>query len=200
MTFRHRVVQTQFYALGVVEFALLLRDVLRDVHENGSGPAGLRDMKRFLDGRRELANVLDQVVMLDAGTRDADRIALLERILADRMRRHLSADDDHGDRIHVRRRNAGHGIGDARSRGDQRYADFLAGSGIAVGGVDRALLMPDQHMLYLVLLEKLIVDIQYGAARIAEHIFDFFQGEAAQDYLRARQDFFRHNDTSVAVC
>ena len=47
----------------------------------------------FLDGNREVLDVLYQEVVLDAGARSCHRIALLERILADGMGRHLTGDD-----------------------------------------------------------------------------------------------------------
>ena len=56
--------------------------------------------------------------MLHAGSRNADGIALLKRILPDCVSGHLPRDDDHRDGIHVRRGNAGDGIGHARTGSD----------------------------------------------------------------------------------
>ena len=44
--------------------------VLRHVNQDGAGPAGARDVKGFLDGRRDVAHVHHQVVVL--GDRQGD--------------------------------------------------------------------------------------------------------------------------------
>ena len=103
------------------------------------------------------------------------------------MRRHLAGDHHHRDRVHVGGGDAGHGVGDAGPRGDQRDADFLRGARVAVGGVHRALLVAHQHVLHLVLLEQLVVDEQDRAAGIAEYVFDAFFLKAANHDLGSSQ-------------
>src|SRR5207244_9725240 len=51
----------------------------------------------------------------------------------------------------------------------------------------RALFVPDQHVLELVLLEQLVIDIEDRAARIAEDVLDAFLLEAADHNFCARQ-------------
>src|SRR4029434_8909708 len=53
--------------------------------------------------------------------------------------------------------------------------------------MDRALLVANEHMLHLVLLEKLVVDVENRTARIAEHVLDAFFLEAADDDFRIGQ-------------
>ena len=67
-------------------------NVLWDVNHHRTGASGLRDVERFMKHTRKVIDVLDQPVVLGARPRNADRVALLERIVADQVRRHLSAD------------------------------------------------------------------------------------------------------------
>jgi hypothetical protein len=53
--------------------------------------------------------------------------------------------------------------------------------------MDRALLVAHQDMLHLVLLEKLVVDVEHRAAGIAEHVVDALLLEAADNDLGAAQ-------------
>jgi hypothetical protein len=66
-------------------------------------------------------------------------------------------------------------------------ADLVARARIAVGGVRRALLVPDEDVLDLVLLEQLVVDEQHRAAGVAEDDLDPLFLQAAHDDLGARQ-------------
>ena len=87
-----------------------------------------RLLNRCEQSRRELGDVLHEEVVLDARARDAHGVAFLERILADRVRRHLAREDDHRNGVHVRRRDTGHGVRDARSRRHETNADLLGGA------------------------------------------------------------------------
>ena len=60
--------------------------------------------------------------------RDADGVALLERVQADGVRRHLAGEHHHRDRVHVGGGDAGHRVGHAGAGGDQRHADLLRAS------------------------------------------------------------------------
>ncbi|CAM5201017.1 hypothetical protein BTHI11S_04833 [Bosea thiooxidans] len=81
---------------------------------------------------------------------------------------------------------AGDGVGRARAGGDKHAADLArAGAGIALGGVDRTLLVADEHVLDLVLLENGVVNREYGAARITEQVLDTLILKRADDHLGA---------------
>ena len=69
--------------------------------------------------------------------------------------------------------------------GDKADADTLAGARIRIRRMYGRLLVPNQHVLELVLFEYLVVDIEHGAAGIAEHKVDFFFRETANDDFRA---------------
>src|SRR5690606_30194902 len=61
------------------------------------------------------------------------------------------------------------GVGHARPRRDDHDAGLAGGSGIALGGVHGALLMPHQHVAYARLGIQRIVQGQHGAPRIAKN-------------------------------
>ena len=69
-------------------------DVLRDVDDDRPRPAGLGDVERLVQDAREVVDVLHQPIVLRARARDADRVALLESVVADQVRRHLPGDAD----------------------------------------------------------------------------------------------------------
>ena len=146
--------------------------VLRDVDHDRARPAARRDVERLVQHAREIVHVLHEVIVLGAGPRDADRVAFLERVVADQMRRHLAGDAHERDRIHQRVGQRRHGIRGAGSRGDQHAADLAGRARIALGGVSRALLVAHQDVLQLVLLEDRVVDRKYRAARITEDVLD----------------------------
>ena len=158
---------------------------LRNVDHDRPGTPGARDVESLLHRQRQLAHVLDEEVVLDDRPRDADRVALLERIEADRRRRHLAGDDDHRDRVHIGGGDAGHGIGDARAGGHQRNADLAGRTRVAVGSVDCGLFMTHQHMLDRLLFVQGVLDIDHGTAWIAPEVLDPFGLQAANQDFRA---------------
>ncbi len=170
-----RVVRAHFHALRIAVVGNLLeRHILRDVHHHGTGTAGAGDVEGLLQGLSQVARVLDQEVVLDDGPRDAHGVAFLEGIQADRRRGHLAGDDDHGNRIHVGRRDAGHRVGEARAGGHQRHAHVARGARIAVRRVHGRLLVPYQHVLDGVLLVEGVVDVEHRPARVAPHVLHAF--------------------------
>ncbi|MNT40986.1 hypothetical protein D3C72_1773330 [compost metagenome] len=125
--------------------------------------------------------------MLDDGTRDADRVAFLEGVQADRGRRHLAGNDHHRDRVHVRRRDAGDRIGQAGTRGHQCHADFAGGARIAVGCVHGGLFVTHQHVLDGVLLVERVVDVENRATRVAPDVLDAFGLQCLDQHFSAHE-------------
>ena len=158
-----------------------------DVDQHRAGTAGARDVERAAHGLGQILDVAHQEVVLDAGTRDANGVAFLEGVLADRRRGNLTADDDHRDRVHVGSGDAGDRVGHAGAAGHDADADLLRRARIRVGGMHGGLLMADQDMLEFVLLENRVVDVKHRAAGVAENVFHAFFGQAAHDDIGAIQ-------------
>ena len=99
--------------------------------------------------------------------------AFLEGVVADQVGRHLAGQAEHRESLSmsasVRPVTALVAPG---TRGHQHDADLAGRAGIALGRVDRALLVADQDVAQGVLLEQRVIDRQDGAARIAEHHVD----------------------------
>ncbi len=186
----HRVVGAHLDRRRIAERRGRHRHVLGDVDHHRAGPAGAGDVERLLHRHRQVADVLDQEVVLDHRPGDADGVALLEGVEADRRRRHLAGDDHHRDRVHVGGGDPGHGIGDARAGRDQGDADLAGRPGIAVGRMHRRLLVPDQHVLDRLLLVERVVDVEDRAAGVAPEVLDVFCLQAAdQDFGAVRLAF-----------
>ena len=142
-------------------------------------------MKRLVQHARQVVDVLDQIIVFRARPRDADRVAFLERVVADQMRRHLPGDDDERDGIAQRIGQSGDGIGRAGPRRDQHGADLAGRARIAFGGMHRALFVAHQNVLHHVLLKQRVVDRQHRAAGIAEQVLDALIGKRLDHHLRA---------------
>ena len=115
---------------------------------------------------------LTSVIVLGARPRDPDRVAFLERVIADEMGRHLPGDADDGNRIAQRVGEAGDRVGRARPRRHQHAADLAGRARITLGGVDRALLVAHENMANLLLMEQRVIDRQHRPAGIAENMPD----------------------------
>ncbi len=163
----------------------LHQDVLGQVDDDRAGAAAPRHMERLVHRAGEVLGVLHQVVVLGAGPGDADRVGLLEGVVADHVGRHLAgqADDRHG--VHERVGEAGDGVGGAGSGGDQDAADLAGRAGIALGGMDGGLLVADEDVAQLVLLEDGVVDRQHSPAGIAEDHLYALLDQRLEHHLRA---------------
>ena len=146
--------------------------VLRDVDHHRARPAVRRDVERLVQHAREIVHALHEIIVLGAGPRDADRVAFLERVVADQVRRHLSGDADERDRVHQRVGQPGHRVGGARPGRHQHAADLAGRARIAFRRMHRALLVAHQDVAQLLLLEHGVVDRQDRAAGVAEDVLD----------------------------
>src|SRR6185312_17237761 len=103
--------------------------------------------------------------------RDAERVGFLESVAADELRVHLAGDGDERDGIHQGIDEAGHEVGGAGARGGAANAGSAGGARIARGRERRVLLMPDEDVLDVRVVDR-IVERQRHAAGIAEKYID----------------------------
>ena len=161
------------------------RHVLGHVDDDRSGTAAARDVERLVDDPRQVVDPLDQVVVLGARPGDADRVGLLEGVVADEMGRYLAGEADHRDAVHQRVGQAGDAVGGAGTRGDEHHADLAGRARVALGRVHRALLVADQDVAQPVLLEDRVVNGKNGAAGVAEHHLDALVDQRPDHHLGA---------------
>ena len=142
--------------------------VFGDVDDDRPGPPVRGDVESLVQDAREILDAAHEIIVLGAASRDAGRVAFLESVGADEMGRHLTGDADERDRIHQRVGEAGDRVGRAGPRGHQQHADLAGRTGIALGGMGRALLVAHENVANLLLVEDRVVDRQDRAAGIAE--------------------------------
>ena len=66
----------------------------------------------------------------------------------------LPGEDDHRDGVHVCGGDAGDGVCESGSGGDEADAGFAGCAGVSVGGVDGSLLVADEDVANFFLLEE----------------------------------------------
>ena len=161
-------------------------DVLGNIDDHRSGTAGGGDVERLVDDAREVVDVPHEVVVFGARPGDADGVRLLEGVVADEVRGHLTRQAHDGDTVHHRVGQPGHRVGRPRTRSHEDDAGFARRAGIPLRHVRRALLVPYEHVPDTVLLEYGIVKREYGAARIPEDYVDPLVLERPEDDPRSR--------------
>ena len=85
-------------------------DVFRQIHEHRTGTPRPGDMEGLLDRGGQFLDIPDQEVVLGAGPGDAGDIAFLEGVIANQRCRHLSCENDNGNRVGMGGGNARDGI------------------------------------------------------------------------------------------
>ena len=112
-------------------------DVLREVDQDRSRPAGLRQIERLLDDPRDIAERLlhvfrcapvergDHVVVLGDRAADFDDRGFLKGVGADHFLSDLAGDGDERHGIHLRVGNGGDEVGGSRPAGGHAQADLV---------------------------------------------------------------------------
>ncbi len=175
--------------------------VLGHVDQYRSGTTGLGDAEGLVDDAGQIVDVLDQPVVLGARPGDADGVAFLEGVGTDQRSRNLARDADQRNAVHQGVLQRRHRIGGPRPGGHQHDPDLAGRAGIALGRVAGSLFVAHQNMLDLLLLEDLVIDRQYGPARIAENMLDAVILQRLEDDLGARHliVFARHASSRLIL-
>ena len=129
--------------------------------------------------------MLDHEAVLNDRPGDTDHVGFLEGVGADHGARHLTGNDHHRDRVHEGSGDTGDGICRARAGGHQHHAGLASRARIAIGHVGGSLLMTNQDMFDGLFLEKRIVDMQNGTARVPVDVLNAFVTQGADDHFSA---------------
>ena len=122
------------------------QDILRQIDDDRPRAAALRDVKGLVQYAGQFADVLDEVIVLRAGPRDAGCVGFLKRVIANQVRRDLSGQADDRHRVHQRVGQAGDRVRSARTARHEHDAYPPGRARVAFGRVHRALLVPHQDM------------------------------------------------------
>ena len=160
--------------------------VLGQIDHHRSGAAMGGDVKRLVQDAGKVIDVLDQVVVLGAGSGDTRGIGLLEGVVADQRRRHLAGDADDRDAIHQGVGETGDRIGGAGARCHQDHARLARRTGVTFRRVHGRLLVPGQHVPQAVLFVDFIVKGKSDTAGIAENHLHALVLEGPQENFRSR--------------
>lgn len=133
-------------ALGGRVLEIATGDVPGQVNHHGAGPAGRGDMERLVDHPREIARVLDQVVMLHHGERDAKGVCLLEGVLANVKGGHLAGERHNRDGVHVGVGDSGDQVGGSGTGGADAYSDAPGRARVTIRHMGAALFVARQNV------------------------------------------------------
>ena len=177
-----------------LEFAGPVLHVLRHVDDHGARAAGARDFERGTHGGLELRRISDQEDVFGHRTHDGRHGRFLERIRSNGAGGHLPADDDDRNGVRHAIANRSHGVGGARSRGDDGDTHAAAGARVTRGHESRALLVRrhDERHLRLALLRAILVEAEHrvvgrqdGPTAVPEDRRYALVGQYLHDHLRA---------------
>ena len=167
---------------------LFIGDVFQDIDEHRARAAGPGDGKGLPDDVGQVLGPAHQVVALGDGHSDPGDVHLLKGVLTDEIFPHIDGDEDHGGGVHIGGGDTGGKVGGPGAGGGEADAHLAGGTGVAVGRVGRPLLMGGENVADLLLVTtalKLVVDVQNGAAGIAENGVDSLLQQALHEHLRA---------------
>ena len=201
MAFHSRLIGAHFDTFRIGKGGECAGHVFRHVNQHRARATATRDIKSFFDGRREVVHVFDKEAVLDAGAGDADRIHFLKGVVANQRRRHLPGEDNQRDGIGIGGGDAGHGVGETGTGGDDGHANFAGSARVAVRLVYRALLMAGEDVGDVFLLVNRVIDVQHGTAGIAEYVLDLLFPQCLDDdFCTVQMMFFlRHSLASLLI-
>ena len=125
--------------------------------------------------------------MLRRRARDAAVVGLLEGVVADQVRGHLSGEGDDGDRVHEGVLERRHQVGRRGPRGDQAHAHLAGGARVALGRVPGGRFMAYQDVAETLEVVQGVVDRQYRPPGQAEHGVHAFTLQRLQHDPRSRK-------------
>ena len=172
-----RFVTADVHRCRIVIRCLLHLGILGDVNDDGPRLPGARDVKRLGDDIRHLVATFDEVAVLADRARHTDNVTLLEGIAADVMRKNLSGNRHHRDRVHVGGCDAGDKVRRARARCRKGDSNFSSGAGVSISGVRTALFVPHWDEFYICFTVERVENRHRRATVDTEDILNAFPFE-----------------------
>ena len=125
---------------------------------------------RLFNDARQIMNILNKIVMLGYRHRNTLDIRLLKGVLTDKGPTNLTSNGHHRYGIHVRSHNTCYKIRCARTRGSKTYANFAGHTCITIRCMCSTLFMTNKVMFNFREAIYFIINWNYRATWIAEHI------------------------------
>ncbi len=130
---------------GALEEARSLEDVFGQVDKDRARTSRGCNGEGFFNGAGQVFNSVNKIVVLCAGSSDADYVSFLKRVVTYQGCRYLAGEDHYWDGIHVRRGKSCNRIGPSGAGCHYAYTGLACGSGVSVGRVDCGLFVTDEY-------------------------------------------------------
>ena len=144
-----RTVSADIYLLRIHKLLpqLCHLDIPRNIDQHRALTACGGDVEGFLEDPRDIVRVLHQIAVFHEGLRGAAHVRLLEHILAQEMRIHLSGDGDDRDTVGISRGQCCDEVRRAGSGRSHAYGSPAADAGVPAGLVACVLFLSRKNML-----------------------------------------------------
>ena len=145
-------------------------NILRNINEYRAWTTCASNKVRLFNDARQIMNILNKIVMLGYRHRNALDIRLLKRVLTDKGPTNLTSNGHHRYGIHVRSHNTCYKIRCTRTRGSKTYTYATRYASIAICRMCSTLFMTDEVMFNFREAIYFIINWNYRATWITEHI------------------------------
>ena len=99
-------------------------NVLGQIHEHRPGSSGPGHVKCLTHDINQFVLAVDQIVMLGAGSGNADNVHFLKSVVTDQRGGYLAGEDNDWDRVHIGGGNSGNSVGCTGSGGQKSDTHF----------------------------------------------------------------------------
>ena len=158
---------------AVFTFHFLDTDIFRDIDDNRSFSACIRQVESFVDDARDIFGITHLIVVFCNRCGHANHVSFLESVFTDACLMHLASDHNQWNGIHLSGRDSGQSICCARTACNDTDARLAGCAGVPVCRVDSALFVPCQNMVRFGFVE-FIIDVQNSAAWVTKQNFNTF--------------------------
>ena len=143
-------------------------DIFGQVDQDGTRATRGGNLEGFVDSPRQFGDVLNHHVPLCASPGDTNNVRLLEGVGANRSRRHLTAENNHGSAVHQGILHGSDNVGGTRTGGHEDNASLARSAGVTLGHVAGALLVSGKDKVEVFAVVDGIENGENGTARVAD--------------------------------